>query len=556
MKIVVVIQARMGSSRLPGKSLLPICGIPVAVLAAKRVQRGIYEVRMATTIDPSDDVLVETAKGGGIPIVRGPVDDVLSRFVQATADLPDEALVVRLTADNVFPDADFISLILDEALKRDAICLVATHESGLPYGLAAWVFRCGVLREAAQKATTRYQREHVTPWIKSVYGAQSIRIPDVPKEWGALRCTIDTLEDYERVERVFRMHGGDPVSVPWRTLCELLAEVSDTPMFRVPMREVNGIPHSILVLGTAQLGMEYGWANTTGCPSEKEAELIIEKAINHGVTHVDTARAYGDSERRIGLVLERGYRSSLTIVSKLDPLESLPPDAPEWCVRNAVDASVLRSCRELRTPYIDVLLVHRASHLDSHNGSIWKRLRELRNEGVIGDLGVSVQSVSEAKRALANHDVKYLQLPFNILDRRWLDPALQESLRSRPDVIVHARSPLLQGLLAVDGPTLWPQVPGVDPRRLLSKLRALVGHLGRRDVVDLALAYVRGQKWIHGIVLGVEKVEQLTDAVKLMSTTAPLTPAECKIVEQEIEGGSEELVNPALWPCRKQMRGG
>jgi len=548
MRVVAIIQARMGSTRLPGKVLLPICGIPVAILAAKRAQRDIYEVRMATTTDPSDDVLVETAKEAGIPVVRGPVDDVLSRFVQATADLPDEALVVRLTADNVFPDADFISLILDQALKRDAIRLVTTQGSGLPYGLAAEVFRCGVLREAAQKATTRYQREHVTPWIKSAYGAETVKVPDVPEGWSALRCTIDTLEDYERVERVFRMHGGDPVSVPWRTLCELLAEVSDTPMFRVPVREVNGIPHSVLVLGTAQLGMKYGWANTTGCPSEAEAVRIIEKAMNYGVTHLDTARAYGDSERRISVVLERGYRSKFTVVTKLDPLESLPPDAPEWCVRNAVDASVFRSCRELRTPYIDVLLAHRASHLDSHNGAIWKRLCELRDQGIIGALGVSVQNVSEAKRALANPDVKYLQLPFNILDRRWLDPAFQKSLQSRPDVIVHARSPLLQGLLALDDPALWPQVPGVDLQRLLSRIRALVAHLGRRDVVDLALAYVRGQKWIHGIVLGVEKVEQLTDAVELMSTTAALTPAECKIVEQEIEGGPEELVNPALWP--------
>jgi len=548
MKIVIVIQARMGSTRLPGKVLLPICGIPVAVLAAKRAQRDVYEVRMATTMDPSDDVLVETVKEAGIFVVRGPVDDVLSRFVQATADLPDEAFVVRLTADNVFPDADFIGLILKEALKRDTIRLVTTQGSGLPYGLAAEVFRCWVLREAAQKATTCYQREHVTPWIKSAYGAEVVKVSDVPEGWSTLRCTIDTLEDYERVERVFRMHGGDPVSVPWRTLCEPLAKVSDTPMFRVPMREVNGIPHSALVLGTAQLGMKYGWTNTTGCPSEGEAVRIIEKAINYGVTHLDTARAYGDSERRIGLVLERGYRSKITVVTKLDPLESLLPDAPEWCVRNAVDASIFRSCRELRTPCIDVLLAHRISHLDSHNGAIWKRLCKLRDRGIIGALGVSVQSVSEAKRALASPDVKYLQLPFNILDRRWLDPAFQKSLQARSDVIVHARSPLLQGLLAVDDPTMWPQVSGVDPRWLLSRIRTLVDHLGRRDVVDLALAYVRGQKWIHGIVLGVEQLEQLTDAVKLMSTTAALTPAECKIVEQEIEEGPEKLVNPVLWP--------
>jgi|YNPMSStandDraft_2_1061718.scaffolds.fasta_scaffold11199_2 spore coat polysaccharide biosynthesis protein SpsF len=551
MRIVAVIQARMGSSRLPGKVLLPICGIPLAILAAKRAQRNTYEVRIATTVDPLDDILVEMAKEADIPVVRGPVEDVLGRFVEATADLPDEALVVRLTADNVFPDADLIGMIVDEFLRKGTTSLVAaTPESGLPYGLAAEVFRCGVLREAAQNAVTQYQREHVTPWIKSRYGHESIRVPDVPEGWAALRCTIDTLEDYVRVWRAFTRCGGDPVLIPWRALCEALAEITHVPVFRVPIREVMGAPHSVLVLGTAQLGLEYGWANTTRCPSEDEAALIVKKAIDHGVTHVDTARAYGESERRIGFVLESGYRNALTVVTKLDPLESLPPEASEHCVRTAVDASVFRSCRELRVPRLGVLLIHRAAHLDSHGGVIWKRLCELRNQGVIGALGVSVQSVDEAMRALVNPDVQYIQLPFNILDRRWLDPTFQEALRVRSDVVVHARSPLLQGLLAIDDPTMWPKVPGVDPRLILSKLRALAERLGRRDTVDLSLAYVRGQEWIHGVVLGVEKLEQLTDAAKLMCTP-PLTLAECHLVEREIEGGPEALVNPALWGSKQ-----
>jgi len=551
MRAVAVLQARMGSTRLPGKVLLPICGIPIAVLSAKRARRSAaYEVRIATTVDPSDDVLVEVVREASIPVTRGSVEDVLGRFVEATADLPDEALVVRLTADNVFPDADLIDMIVDEFLRKETTLVAATPESGLPYGLAVEVFRCGVLREAAQNAATRHQREHVTPWIKSKYGQESIRVPGVPEGWAALRCTIDTLEDYERVWRVFRTHGGDPVSIPWRVLCNVLAELSDAPTFRIPIREVMGAPHSVLVLGTAQLGLEYGWSNTTGCPSEDEAALIVKKAIEHGVTHVDTARAYGESERRIGLVLESGYRSALTVVTKLDPLESLPPEASEHCVRTAVDASVFRSCRELRTPRLDVLLIHRANHLDSHGGVIWRRLCELRDQNIIGALGVSVQSVDEAMRALANPYVQYVQLPFNILDRRWLDPTFQEVLRVRSDVIVHARSPLLQGLLAINDPTMWPQVPCVDPRLILSKLRALAERLGRRDIVDLAFAYVRGQKWIHGVVLGVEKIEQLTDAAKLMCAP-PLTPAECDLVEREIEGGPEALVNPALWRSKQ-----
>ncbi len=551
MRIVAIIQARMGSTRLPGKSLLPIAGFPIVVLAAKRAARKGLEIRIATSVDPSDDLIVEVAEKAGIPVVRGPVEDVLRRFVQATADLSDESLVVRLTGDNVFPDADFIDLMVKEFQVRDIIYLTSgTQDSGLPYGLAVEVFQCAVLREAHQKARTRYEREHVTPWIKSTYGVEIFKPIDVPGSWGALRCTIDNLEDYVRACRVFSIHGGDPVRASWRELCKILAELPDAPKFRMPGREYGGSFHSILILGTAQLGMEYGRANTSGCPSEDEAMQILKTAVNLGVTHVDTARAYGDSERRIGLFLERGYHQAIKVITKLDPLEFLPPNTPRRCVRSAVDASVFRSCRELRVSHLDVLLLHRANHLDSHGGSIWERLCELRDEGVIGALGVSVQNVDEAKRALANPDIRYLQLPFNILDRRWLNSAFQESLRARPDVVVLARSPLLQGLLAVEDPTVWPRVPGLDPRRILSKLRTLVDRLGRRDVVDLALAYVQGQKWIHSVVLGVEKVDQLVDAAKLMTTPA-LTPEECRLVQQEIEGGPEALVNPALWDFRE-----
>lgn len=555
MRVVAILQARMGSTRLPGKALLPIRGIPVAILAAQRARRNGLEVRLATTVDSSDDPLVQAAKDADIPVIRGPIEDVLGRFVRAVADMPDEALVVRLTADNVFPDGHFIGMIVDEFLTSEQECLLTTtRESGLPYGLAAEVFRCAQLREAAHKARTPYEREHVTPWIQATYGSRSLRVLGLPQRWHALRCTIDTLNDYERVWRAFSVHGGDPVFIPWKALCEVLAELSDVPTVQVPRSRVRGSPHGVLVLGTAQLGMPYGRANITGRPSEEEAFLIVKKAVEHGVTHVDTARVYGDSERRIGLALAQGHYRALTIVTKLDPLESLPPDAPARWVRDAVDASVFRSCRELRQSRLDVVLVHRAAHLDSHGGAVWQRLCELRDEGIVGALGASAQSVDEALRALQQANVQYLQIPFNILDRRWLDPHFQEALRGRPDVVVHARSPLLQGLLAAEDPTLWPRLPGMDPRATISDLKALAHRLGRRDVVDLALAYVRGQEWIHGVVLGVESVEQLVDAAKLMCLPA-LSTTECKLVEQEIETAPEGLVNPALWPpCEPFVR--
>ncbi|MEM4360378.1 MAG: hypothetical protein QXT45_07620 [Candidatus Bilamarchaeaceae archaeon] len=224
MKVIAVLQARLGSTRLPAKALLPICGFPMAILAAKRAQRNGLQVIIATSTSSLDDILAHIAQEVGITVVRGSIDDVLGRFVQATANLPEDAIVVRLTSDNVFPDADFINIALEQFLMKKNIQLLATtEESNLPYGLSIEVFRCGVLREAAKKALTPYQREHVTPWIRSTYGVHSLMIPSLPKEWGALRCTVDTLEDYECVWKVFKACKENPVSVSWRTLCNVLA---------------------------------------------------------------------------------------------------------------------------------------------------------------------------------------------------------------------------------------------------------------------------------------------------------------------------------------------
>src|SRR5690606_8502139 len=95
----IVLQARTSSTRLPGKVLLPICGLPMAVLAAKRAGQDGTEVVVATSDDPSDDALAATAKRHGLKIVRGPLDDVLARFILATGDLAGDDICIRFTAD-------------------------------------------------------------------------------------------------------------------------------------------------------------------------------------------------------------------------------------------------------------------------------------------------------------------------------------------------------------------------------------------------------------------------------------------------------------------------
>lgn len=311
------------------------------------------------------------------------------------------------------------------------------------------------------------------------------------------------------------------------------------------MKRVSTPP---LVLGTAQLGMAYGVANRTGAPSEREASAIIEAALAAGIRSIDTARAYGESESRLGKVL--GGRTDIRVVTKLAPLDGLSETADEAEVVQAVRASIEKSKRALRRERLDILLLHRAHHLKAFGGAVWNTLRSLQQEGAIDSLGVSVQTPDELKLALSFRDTKHVQMPFNVLDWRFRKPSLRARIAERSDVTIHARSALLQGLLAADDASLWPAFPGLDTPHLLRGLGALVESLGRRDLADLCFAYVRAKSFVQGIVVGVETPAQV-EANAVLFQRPPLTPDEIQFVERFLPRLPETLLDPALWPRRR-----
>lgn len=304
------------------------------------------------------------------------------------------------------------------------------------------------------------------------------------------------------------------------------------------------------VLGTAQLGMPYGRTNELPPPAPEECVAIVRTAAEAGAAWLDTARGYGQSERRIGPALRDGWDARVRVATKLSPLDDLPDDAPDAAVRDAVDASVFCSCRELGLASLDTLLLHRARHRRSHGGRVWERLRALRDDGVVGRLGISVQTVDEARAALGDPEVKHVQLPLNVLDWRWREGGVDRLAAGRPDVTVHARSALLQGLLAAEGVDAWP-VLGEDcrPAEIVAALRRLAAELGRDGATDLCFAYVRAQPWITGVVVGVASHGQLLDNLRRFDAP-PLPPAACAAVEAALGRAPETLLNPALWPPR------
>ena len=298
-----------------------------------------------------------------------------------------------------------------------------------------------------------------------------------------------------------------------------------------------------LIVGSVQLGLAYGAANRTGKPDRQTALRLVRRAADAGVGGFDTARAYGESEERLGEALKgRKVRT----VTKLSPLNELPLDAPGDAVIAAVDESIARSLGALQRYRLDCVLLHRAAHLSVFDGQVWKRLEHYLAKGTIGSLGVSVQSAAEAHEALSYPNVHHIQLAFNILDWRWAESNVIAAIRNKPLLTVHARSVFLQGVLATSDPSVWPCVPSVDPTALISWLNESAKEFGRRSVADLCLAYVRAQDWIDGVVIGMETEEQLETNLAL-SARPPLRPEDCAAIEASRPRVPEQLLDPARW---------
>lgn len=304
-----------------------------------------------------------------------------------------------------------------------------------------------------------------------------------------------------------------------------------------------------MTLGTAQLGLAYGAANQTGQPPETEAVRLIHSAIDAGVTHLDCAQVYGTAEEVVGKAL-RGLRRKPVVVTKLDPLVDLTDDVPQTQVAKRTKDLIERSSQRLGLDRLDVLMLHRWQHRTSHRVVIWQTLLELREEGRIISLGASVQNPAEALQAVRDPDVDYLQLPFNLLDWRWHEAEVCKAIQNRDDLVVHARSALLQGLLAADA-AYWPKLyhpPSRYPRNFIERIRNLTANLGRKNAVDLCLAYARAQDWIDSVVVGVETAVQLDENIALYHEPS-LNAAEIRQVRQAFppEQVPEQLLDPARW---------
>ena len=307
--------------------------------------------------------------------------------------------------------------------------------------------------------------------------------------------------------------------------------------------------HSRMVLGGAQLGLHYGITNRTGFLTDRDAVDIIRAAVFAGIRTIDTARAYGESERRIGLALSDGGQQAIELITKLDPLQTVAMTAPPEQAVDAASKSVSVSRSNLGRDHLDCLILHRPDHRTSWDGAVWQMLLAERDAGRIKRLGVSVNYPEDALAAIADPDVSHIQIPFNLLDYRWEEAGVLRALQQRPHITVHIRSVFLQGLLANKEIPKQFRSENFDLSDLNSRVRQLASHLDRVNEADLCIAFARAQTWASGIVVGVESIGQLNELVGFFDRPA-LTLQEVATVTGMMPRYPEDLLVPAQWALR------
>lgn len=260
---------------------------------------------------------------------------------------------------------------------------------------------------------------------------------------------------------------------------------------------------SKFTLGTVQLGMQYGMANTHGQPSTEEAFQILDTAAEWGVNSLDTAVAYGTSEQVIGEYLKQS-KKAFFVTSKFkvegeDPRKELAQQQDQtWEHLGKVDMYFFHDAKEM-CQYGDILR---------------EPLEQMREQGRTRMLGASVYEADEVEAFLKHDWMQGIQIPMSILDSRVIERGLLEELEKR-GTAVFIRSVFFQGLLCMDHvPEKYEFLtPYVEELRDIAKTENMT-------LQEMSVAYIRDLPGITSLVLGCDTWEQVRDNAKLLSIPA------------------------------------
>jgi len=218
-KVVLITQARMGSTRLPGKVLKKLAGKEMLLFFIDRLLPSniLDKIVVATTINKEDDIIASLIENynSKVLIFRGSVEDVLDRYYSSITtlfpDYSEEDIIVRVTSDCPLIDYNVVDYHINEFVKRDVDYLSSRIKRRTwPHGMDVEVFSFGALKKAYLNAKTPFEREHVTPYIYMTH-PEEFKLYELlyDKDYSHIRITVDYPEDLHFISRVVELLTND-----------------------------------------------------------------------------------------------------------------------------------------------------------------------------------------------------------------------------------------------------------------------------------------------------------------------------------------------------------
>lgn len=287
---------------------------------------------------------------------------------------------------------------------------------------------------------------------------------------------------------------------------------------------------SRLALGTVQFGLNYGVANRTGQVSMAAAQEMLTLARSSQINMVDTAIAYGDSEKILG---ELGV-VDMSVITKLPAMPSGCADVAKW-----METEFTQSLSRLGLSAVYGLLLHRADLLTNQSGvdrEVWAGLQKLKNQGLVKKIGVSVYSPRELDNIAADYAIDIVQAPLNLIDQELIASGWLDRLKEA-GVEVHTRSAFLQGLLLMDRREIPEKFSKWDA--VWDRWQAWQKSEGI-SALEACLAFPQSIKGVDRVVVGADSAAQLAQIIQAANVQIPKA-------FPEIRQTSEQLINPSLW---------
>lgn len=284
-----------------------------------------------------------------------------------------------------------------------------------------------------------------------------------------------------------------------------------------------------IILGTVQMGLDYGINNNSGKVSFIESCEILKKASEFGIDTLDTAEAYGNAHQVIGNFHLLNPKIKFKVITKV----------PHDVTSEEIFKKVKIYINDLNVDCLEVLMFH---SFDSYqnNKAVIPVLNDLKYQGIVKHIGVSVYTNDQIEALLSDENVTVVQMPFNLLDNESIRGSLMKKMKAKRKVI-HTRSAFLQGLFFKEH-----YENNIISQQLSSELIAIknISKEENISISNLALSYCLNQENIDHVLIGVDSVNHLIDNLRAVDYKIN---NEVLLKINALKVDNLDLLNPSLW---------